>query len=163
MLKLYEISSKYINAFNEMRDIDELPYDVIKDTLESIEGEFEEKSLSVASYFQSLDAESEALKEAAKRIQARQKAIENHSASLKAYLLHNMLRTGITSIKCPEFEVKLAKCPPSVEITDESLLPDVFMRIKKEPDKALIKQFILDNGELDGARLVDDKMRLQIK
>jgi hypothetical protein len=161
-MKLYEISQHYIEALDALRDADE---QTRLDTLEGlgIEDDFKGKSINLAGYFLSLDAESEALKEAIRRIQARQKAVDNHSASLKAYLLHNMLRTGITSIKCPEFEVKLAKCPVSVEIMDESLLPDNLMRIKKEPDKTAIKQFILDNGQLDGARLVDDKMRLLIK
>lgn len=162
MARLYEISQKYLEVLDSLYDTDE---QTRIDTLEwlGIGDEFQTKAVNIAGYFQSLDAESGALKEAEKRIYMRRKSIESHSEILKSYLLRNMVKTGITAIKCPDFEVKLAKCPVSVEIIDESLLPDDLMRIKKEPDKGEIKDWLLCNGPLDGARLVEDKVRLSIK
>lgn len=161
-MKLYEISENYMMVLDALADADE---QTRSDTLESlgIGDDFNTKAVNVAGYFQSLDAECEALKAAEKRIAERRRSIEAHSARLREYLLANMLKTGIGSIKCPEFEVKLAKCPISVEIIDESLLPDSLMVIEKKPSKTAIKEWILENGALDGARLVDDKMRLSIK
>lgn len=162
MIRLYEISNKYLQALDGLADMDE---QTRLDTLESmgIEDNFRHKSLNIAGYFQSLDAEIVSLKEAEQRIATRRKAMEGHSQSLKSYLLINMQRTGITKVECPEFSISLAKCPASVIIDNEELLPDSLMRIKKEPDKALIKKFIDENGLLDGAHIESGKVRLNIK
>lgn len=162
MLKLYEITEQYRLALDALAD---MPEEVRNDTLESLglEDDFKDKSLNVAGYFQNIDAEITALKEAEQRIATRRKAMESHSQSLKSYLLINMQRTGIMKIECPEFSISLAKCPASVEITDESLIPEQFFRIKKEISKSDIAAFLKEHGELDGARLVSGKMRLNIK
>jgi hypothetical protein len=161
-MNLYEISNQYLQVLSGLQDCDEQTF---KDTIEGlgIEDDFKSKALNVASYFQSQEAECEAMRNAEKRIAERRKHKEAHIARLKDYLLSMMVRTGITAIKCPEFEVKLAKCPLSVIIDDEGLLPDNLMRVKKEPDKTLIKKFIEENGLLDGAHIETGKMRLQIK
>lgn len=161
-MKLYEITEQYRLALDGLADADD---QTRLDTLEGmgIEDDFKHKSLNVAGYFQNIDAEIVALKEAEQRIATRRKAMENHSQSLKNYLLINMQRTGITKIECPEFSISLAKCPVSVEITDESLIPEQFFRIKKEISKSDIATFLKEHGELDGAKLVSDKVRLNIK
>ena len=160
--KLYEITEQYRLALDALADADE---QTRLDTLESLQitDDFKYKSLNVAGYFQNIDAEIVALKEAEQRIATRRKSMESHSQSLKNYLLINMQRTGITKIECPEFSISLAKCPVSVQITDESLIPEQFFRIKKEIRKSYIADFIKEHGELDGARLVSDKVRLNIK
>jgi hypothetical protein len=161
-MKLYEISAEYIQALDALADADE---QTRADTLEGlgIADSFKDKAINIAGYFQSIDYDVASMKDAENRIATRRKAMENHSQSLKDYLLSNMQRTGITRIECPGFSVSLAKCPASVEITDESLLPDNFFRVKKEPNKSDIKAFLQEHGALDGARLVTDKMRLDTK
>lgn len=162
MTKLYEITQEIAAVLDGLSEADE---QTRADTLESLQiiDDFKGKAVNVAGYFQNLDADIEALKEAERRISTRRKAMEGHSASLRDYLLHNMLKTGISKVECPEFSVSLAKCPASVIIDNEELLPDSLMRIRKEPDKAAIKAWLLGNGPLDGAHIVSDKMRLAIK
>jgi hypothetical protein len=162
MASLYEISSQYLQVLTDLQECDEQTF---ADTIEGlgIEDDFKSKALNVSSYFQSQEAECEAMRTAERRIAERRKSKERHVERLKNYLLSNMLKVGITAIECPEFVVKVVKCPVSVEIIDELLLPDGLMRIKKEPDKTAIKEWLLYSGELNGAVLVKDKMRLQIK
>jgi Siphovirus Gp157 len=159
---LYEISEQYLTVLDDLLGCDEV---TIADTMEGLglEDDFKSKALNVASYFLSVEAECLAIKSAENRMLERRKSKEAHIARLKDYLLQNMVRTGITAIESPEFSVKLAKCPPSVVIDDIELLPDSLLRVKKEADKTLIKKFIEENGLLDGAHLVTDKMRLAIK
>jgi hypothetical protein len=160
-MKLYELT----NQFKEIERMEDLDDQTMLDTLEGIEGDFLDKGQNVAAYFQNLDAEASALKEAENRITARRKSIENKSNSLKEYLLRNMQALNITKIECPEFSITLRKPSRIVEVYDESKLGDEFTVTKTitTPDKNLIKKFINDGFEINGARLIDGKQTLTIK
>ena len=156
---LYEISSRYLQALEMATDPDE-EID-IGDTLEAIEGEWEEKAKAVSAYVLNSMASVEAMKAAEKRIYDRRKHAEAQMERLKKYLLDNMQDTGITKIECPYFKISLAKCPPSVEVVNEELIPEEYWRVKtiREVDKVSIKAA----GGCPGARVVADKKRLSIR
>jgi hypothetical protein len=156
---LYDISERY-RAVLEMAQDDDIPPEVIADTLEAIEGEFKDKALAVAGYFQGLDAQVEAMKEAEKRIFSRRKLAEAHAQRLRDYVFGKMVETGIQKIECPYFALSLVKNPPSVEVYDEKLVPPQFIRteVVRSIDKAAIKAA----GGCPGARLVSDAKRLKV-
>jgi hypothetical protein len=141
-MKLYEIAEQHNTALMAMSDMDDLPEEVIDDTLESLEGEFKDKALAVAAFFLNSDADIAAMKEAEKRIADRRKALEKKAASLKDYLLKNMQRTGITKIECPEFKIGIRNNPESVQIVDEFEIPKEFVTIVEtvKIDKVAIKK-----------------------
>lgn len=161
-MNLYQITHNHLRALDFLTDPEtDIPEDAYRDTLEGLEGEFKDKAIAVASYFQNLKAEAEAIDEALRKMQARKKALENHAERMKLYLLGAMVDTGIDKISCPYFVLSVAKCPPSVEITDEAAIPEDLMRVKviREPDKAAIKEA----GGCSGARIVTDKKRLSVR
>jgi hypothetical protein len=52
----------------------------------------------------------------------------------------------------------------SVEVEDEKLIPDEYMKIKREPDKTAIKDAFKNDGLLvDGTNIVTDKVTIQFK
>lgn len=156
---LYEISSRYLTVLDIATD-PESGLD-LGDTLSAVQGEWEEKALAVAGYFQGLEAQVSAMKEAEKRIAERRKHAENAVQRLKDYLQRQMEATGVEKVECPYFSISLAKCPPSVEIEDESLVPPEFKNIEivEKIDKKAIKAA----GGCQGARIVTDKHTLRIK
>lgn len=160
-MNLYQIASTHNQALMEMADMDDLPEEVINDTLEALEGSFKDKAISVAGFFQNIDAEIDAMKAAEKRMAERRKAKENQVSWMKSYLLSNMIMTGINKIECPEFKISLAKLPPSVVIDDIELIPAEFMRYKTEvmPDKTAIKSA----GGCLGAHISSGGFRVSIK
>lgn len=159
-MKLYEIAEIHNNALMSMADMEDLPEEVIDDTLQSLEGEFKDKALAVAAFFLNSDADIAAMKEAEKRIAERRKSLESKSASLKDYLLKNMQRTGITKIECPEFKISIRNNPDSVQIVDEFEIPKEFITIVEtvKIDKVAIKKA----GGCPGAEIVK-KQSLSIK
>lgn len=157
-MKLYEIAEKHNNALLAMADIEGLDESVINDTMEALEGEFNDKALSVAGFFQNIEAEIKAMRDAEKRIAERRKAKEASVNRLKDYLQREMIRTGITKIECPQFVISLRNNPESVQIVDETLIPDEFKRISYEIDKVAIKKA----GYCPGAEIVK-KQTLVIK
>jgi predicted secreted protein len=163
-MNLYQLTDQYKNALAVLTD-SELPPEVVADTLEGLEGELKVKAVNVAAFFQNLEVDVEAMKAAEQRIANRRKSIENRVNQLKEYLHQNMLKAGITEIKCPEFEIKLAKNPASVEVYDILMLDEKFIvkKVTESPDKKAIKKAIDEGAEVEGARLITDKTRLVIK
>lgn len=128
---------------------------------------FEGKGLGVTAYILNCEAQAAMIIEASKKMAERAKPIQNRAERLKAYLLDNMKRTGITEIKCSEFIAKLdIGRDESVEIFDINQVPGFFIRepkpVELSADKALIKKAIKDGKEVPGARIVA-KDRLTIK
>ena len=62
-MKLYEIAQSYLSALEFFGDVDnDMSLDTALDTFEAIEGDFEQKVVSVAAYAKQLDAEADAIK-----------------------------------------------------------------------------------------------------
>ena len=62
-MKLYDITAQYTEALAFFGDLDNtLSLDTALDTLDAIEGDFEQKAVSVAAYAKQLDAEADAIK-----------------------------------------------------------------------------------------------------
>jgi hypothetical protein len=150
---LYNIGQRYLEVLDLATD-PETEID-IGDTLEAVEGEFEQKAIAVAGYFRRTAAWIDELKEAEASIRDRRKVAENASVRLKAYLEAQMTATGIKKIECPYFVITLAKCPPSVRVDNPELVPDEFKHIEivETIDKDLIKKA----GGCEGVTIVTNQ------
>ena len=154
-LSLYKIAEEYLQACEWLLDQqDELPAEVIANTLEAVAGDVEEKSINVAAYYKNLVKEVEAMKEYEKEMRERRQRLENHAERLREYLKSNMERCGILKIKSTEFTISIRKSRDSVVIDDVDNLPkDYISRIEIYPDKNKIKQALQDGQEIPGAHL----------
>lgn len=77
-----------------------------------------------------------------------------HRMNFYRSLMHRLLTvTGIQSVALAEAKVSIMKSPEKVIITDESAVPDAFMKITKEPNKAAIKNAIKSGTYVPGAAL----------
>lgn len=157
-MHLYEISEQYHEALTALTE-DEFDQETIDDTLEAIQGEFEEKGKNVAAYVQNMNSDIEVIDKRIKELQARKKVMQNRQASLKNYLHTNMEATGITKIESPYMTVSIRKCPPSVVIDDEEQIPDEFKKIEVKVDKTAIK----NAKGCPGAHIEQGKTTVQIK
>lgn len=163
-LSLYHMTQEYLGAFHQLADSD-FDEATIDDTLEGMEGEIMAKSVNVAAFALNLEAESEAMKAAEDRIKTRRMMLSRRASVLRAYLLENMQRAGITEIAANDksFRVRVIAGRESVVIDDEAALPADYLRTKTvtEPNKALIAQAIKDGYEVIGAH-VERKPSLKI-
>lgn len=100
------------------------------------------------------DAEMKRIKEIADR---KKNAMERLKKALQEFMIGNDID------KFESVKVKLSfRKSQSLEIEEDAIIPEVLMRIKKEPDKTAIKEFIVNGGELQGVYLLDKK-NIQIK
>lgn len=137
-MKLYELTG----AFNQVADM--LEYDsenaAIIDTLESIDLAIEEKADGYAKLIRNQEASSKAFDEEIKRMKERKQAVDNNVKRMKLSLQNAMVEIGKTKFKTDLFSFNIQKNQPSVEIIDESLVPDEYKKIKIEFDKSAIKK-----------------------
>jgi hypothetical protein len=155
-ITLYELSQDYRQALDALTDPDnDLPAEVIANTLEGLQGSLEDKAVNVAKFFKNLEATAHAIKEAEQRMAQRRKAIEHRVASMKDYLKTNMESCGITRIESPWFVLAIQKNPAAVDVMDEAAIPDDFVEIvtTRKIDKTAIKQAIDSGTEVPGAVL----------
>jgi hypothetical protein len=165
MNSLYKITAEYLENVKLLESMD-FDDETKKDTLESLQGDFENKAISIGFVQKTLSAHVGAIDAALKDMQERKRVVENKLNRLNEYLLENMQQAGITSISCPQFDIKLKNNPVKVDIYEAGLLPSEFMRQPElpppQPDKKAIKEAIEAGKEVQGARLIKTQ-RLEIK
>lgn len=153
---LYEISQDYSHALVELEQLD-LPEEAVRDTLEGLQGELEQKAVNVAAFIRNLENTASGIKEAEQAMAKRRRAIENRIKAVKDYLLSNMVHTGIQKIESPWFVLGVRKNPPSVVVEDLEALPSQYRQevITVKPDKVGIKGALKDGQPVPGAHLIN--------
>jgi hypothetical protein len=135
--------------------------DTIKDTMEGMAGDIEDKIAACASMILNLKAEAEAVKNEADRMAARHDSIEKEIAKLTAYTKPHMLACGLAEVRRPAFIVRHQRLAPVVEIIDEKEVPFEFWRYVPPktidgydaPDKAAIAAAMKSGTPVAGCKL----------
>ena len=159
---LYEMTGQYLEALDFLTDpengVDEI---TIKDTLESIDSEIDEKMLNVGRFILELEHQAEGIKSAMDRMAARRKTAEARAQWLKDYLKSAMEHTGKHKVSDADIALSLARLPPSVIVDDELLIPSEFKRTKTEI--SIDRQAIKQAGGCPGCRVESAGYRISIK
>ena len=129
MATLFELTGAWLEVYDMAGEVDD---DVVLDTLESIEGEIEDKAVGYGKVIAQLNADADALAEEIKRLQARKKAAENHAARMKRRLQESMEAIGSKRIQTPLFTFRIQKNPPKVVIDHPENIPEKYL-IAQEP------------------------------
>lgn len=100
-----------------------------------------------------------------KSLQGKKKKMQGELDSFKDELREGMAENGITRIESEEHGIlfRLDKPSKRVDISDESLVPEKFYRVKKELDRTAIKKALEVGDVVEGASLVEGKHRLTVK
>ena len=165
-LKLFEISAQLLQL-EMLTDSDDLPAEVIADTLEALEGDFESKAVQVAKFVLSLQANAAAVADAAKAMKERAERIQKRADSIRAYLLFHMQAINQKRIETPELVIRRQNNPAAVVVTDEHAIPAQFW-VQPEPpplriDKKAIKAAIDAGARVEGAYVeAGEHLRIEI-
>lgn len=150
-MKLYDIAEIYENLENIDDEV------AVATAMDAVDAALEEKLESTAKVIRNLEAEAEALEAEEKRLKARKTAVRNRIADIKGYVQENLEAMGKDKVTSGIFKWSIQANAPSVNILDESLIPDNFWKIERKPMKTEIKKAI-EAGELtEGVELVRTK------
>jgi len=161
---LYEITAKH----RELALLGEESEDMaqaVADTMELIEGEFEDKAISLINVMKNIGAGIPSINAEIDRLTARKKAIENNQNHMKAYLQTNMEASGINKIECPLFTITLAKGRDIVSVDNKSAIPAEYMNYKTSasPMKKEILSALKEGEKIEGVSLVKPANSIRIK
>ncbi|WP_283685178.1 siphovirus Gp157 family protein [Parablautia sp. Marseille-Q6255] len=106
-ISLYELTEQYDAVLNMLYD-GETDEQTIMDTLESIEGEIEDKADNYAKLIRIMQTDAELLKKEEDRLAARRRSLENRSGQLKQNLQANLEFIGKTKFKTALFSFSVA-------------------------------------------------------
>lgn len=163
-MQLYKITNEYL----ALQSDESFTAEEITDTLEAIEGEFDDKAENIFGLIKSLILESVAFKTEAKRLTTIANAKANTAEKLKGYLQIEMVKLKKKSIVIGTHSAKFRKGSKAVEILDLDDIPDEYVNVKTDitPDKKLLLKALKaleDDETIAGAKLITNPDTLTIK
>jgi hypothetical protein len=153
MSSLYELTGQFQQVLDMAQDSD-FSQEAIRDTLEAIGLEIEDKADGYAKVIKTLEGNVAALKTEESRLADRRKVIENNIKFMKKTLEDSMKTTGKTKFKTLLFGFNIQKNPASLVIDDKNKVPEELL-IPQEPtiDNAAIKELLKNGAVLEYAHL----------
>ena len=160
-ISLYNIKNKFIELF-EKSENGELTSEEAQEQGNDLALALKNKSTSIIGYIRNLELTSEAMEKEINR--ANKKMIDNSINRFKEYVKENMEDLCLPKITTDLGTLKISKNPVSVEIIDEEIIDKKYLKTKIEvkPDKTAIKKDLQKGIQIAGARLIEDKTRLDI-
>lgn len=155
MISLYELTEQYEGLLNLLYD-GETSEQVILDTLESIDGEIEDKADNYAKIIETMNAHAEAIEKEEKRLYSRRNALENRAQLLKSKLEENLRFIGKTKFKTALFSFNIQKNGGTQPMSITENINEIPMKYlivpEPVPDKQAIRE-LLKSKEVERAKL----------
>lgn len=154
-MTLYELTGQ-MAALLAMLEDGEADEDVIRDTMEAVGLEFEDKADGYAKMIRAMQGDVEVIKAERERLARREETISNAIKRMKERLEESMRATGKTKFKTPLFGYSIQKNPPTVNITGD--VPERFY-IQQEPklDKKALIAYVKEHGDQEYAELTQSE------
>ncbi len=162
MSNLYELKNNYEEVLNMLYQ-DDIDEQMVLDTLESIEGDIEDKAENYAKIIKELESKQNARKEEAKRLTDSAKVFENRVKALKSNLFNVMKETGKTKFSTNLFSFNIAKNGGKQPLTIDGDVPEEYTKTVIENDTDKIRQALEEGKELSFAHLEARGESLRIK
>ena len=147
MATLYDITGRLFELL-AIADDEDIEPEVFKDTLEGIEGEYDDKIESYCKAIKNLEAEVKAISDEKKRLDSKRKRLESNIDRMKDTVLGSLRLMNKTSAGGKVLRASIRKnggvLPLIVEAAPDDL-PFEFQRVTVEADNEAIRE-ALDKG-----------------
>lgn len=151
-MKLYELTEAYQNV-QQLTEDESMDTQALEQAMQQIESAIEEKAENIAKLIKNIDGDIEILKAEEERLNQKRKALENKKDWLKKYLEQQLSIAGLEKVKTKLFTVALQNNAPSVEIIDESLIPESYFKIERVVMKKEILNAIKQGNVIPGVQM----------
>ena len=161
MMSIYNITDDFSQIMAEIESNGGEISPEIDEKLQINQFNLIEKTTNYVHVIKTLDSECDIIDIEIKRLQELKKQRSNFTQSLKDRLKNAMQAMELTEIKTALNKINFRKSE-SVEIIDESILPNNVLIYEPKIDKKKIKEIIKNGGQVFGAKIVVNQ-NLQIK
>ena len=158
-MNLYKLVGNYKHVQDMLND-GEISFEMIKDTLESIETAIEVKAQNIVYITKNLQAYSNGIEDEIKRLQTKQCTVDNQLKNMEMYLFSQLEIAGLVELKTPISTIKKYNNRASVNITDSSKIPAKYQTVVPEsyvPRKADIAKDLKAGITVPGCELKQSK------
>lgn len=124
---------------------------------------FDEALSAFAMLIQETKAQAMSLKAVIGQLTDRLRRFDKREEFARAMIYNLMSTAEMKKIELPICTLSVVNTAPKVIITDESALPEQFLRVKMEPDKTAIKTAIERGTYVPGATLSNAGTTIQIR
>lgn len=166
MPTLYDIQGDYLRLYTLATDLeDPESQEAFNNALADLDTDLANKASGYVHVIKQLEMEADECDKVIEAFKAKKEARKNNAKRMKEAILGVMDVANLPEIKAGEYTLKIAKNggKAPLEIPDESLVPERFMKIKYEPDKDLIRKTIEDGTDLPFAEIKERGRHLTIK
>ena len=161
-MTLYDLTADYLELQEMMED--DISDDALLDSMESIEGLYEDKIDGYAAVIRTLEAETTAYKDEADRMANKAKVIRNNIIRMKKAMYESMLQTGIRKVKGKRFTVAIqkngGKAPFVLTWDNPDTLPDNL--VERKPNIEAIRA-VAEKGDTTYGYIAERGESLRIK
>lgn len=161
MSNLYQLNQAWQELANMLYQ-DDVDEQVILDTLESIEGDIEDKADNYAKIIRELEAKRDTRKIEAKRLTDSAAILDNRIKYLKQNLFNTMKQTGKTKFTTDLFTFRIQKNGGKRALTIDGEVPKEYTKTIVENDTDKIRQALESGKELSFAHLEPQSESLRI-
>lgn len=149
-MNLYELTEQYAVLQDMMYD-PEADEQTVRDTMEAVWGEIEDKADGYAKIILGMKYDIEALQAEERRLQARRQSLDSRQKWLKENLMANMEAIGKTKIKTALFTVSIQKNGGKEPLVIDGTIEDI-------PGKFLIPQPPVVDNDAVRALLIEKQV-----
>ena len=164
MSRLYDITGNIL-ALQEMLESPIDDEQILKDTLEAVQGEYDEKIKSYCKVIRNIEADVQAIETEVNRLTEKKQVLKNNIDRLKKAMFDSMKATNTTKVKGQIFTVAIqkngGKLPVIVDVPTEDL-PDECVKVVESPDLEAISKMI-DAGNCNFAHYGERGESLRIR
>jgi hypothetical protein len=160
-MKLYEIDANLRKLWAKIEEQEgELTEENIKE-LESLEIEANEKIKGYGTIIREINSDADEVDAEIKRLEKIKKRLLSKADWLTNSLSQFMIANSLNEYKSIEVNIGF-RASKKLVIDDNVKLAKKWLRLKEEPDKQAIKDFIEQGGKVKGCKIVENK-NIQIK
>jgi len=94
---------------------------------------------------------------------ARQQRFDQQAHAMRSLAFRLMNQAEVRKVELPLATLSIRAGQPKVIITDEAALPENCIRVKREPDKVMIKELISQGVPISGAELSNAEPTLAVR
>jgi len=155
MNTLYDLTDK-LTSLQRLAEDGTVDPALIADTMDSIEGDFEDKAVGYVKIIRQLQADAEAVNSEVQRLTARRDSFTKNARVMKHILADAMEETDHEHIKTPLFSIYTIHTVSVQAPEDPNQLPPEFIKTTLAVNKAELKKALKAGREVPNARLTEN-------
>jgi phage host-nuclease inhibitor protein Gam len=166
MPNLYELGGDY-KALQEAMDRPDVTQDeiaVLITQLDETRGELRDKVDALCRVLANVKGNAEKFAAEEARLAKRRKSLENSQERIRNWIRASMDMLDVKKISTNVHTVSISPGQPKVVVVDESVIPEEYVRVKREIDKKAVMDTYNNDGEIvPGCDIINGEPRLLIR